>query len=175
MTLIVEDGSNVADANSYADVAFIRTFAEARGVTLPAADPDVEKMAIIAMDYIEALRSKFQGSKTYTDPAQALQWPRSGVLIDCTAFPDDSIPVELKKAQAQLVIEQLEMPDLSPSTDGYAVAKEKVDVIEVEYASGRLSGSATSVATPSYPKVDAYLDPLIYCCGGGMLLRVRRA
>jgi len=175
MALIVEDGTNVPNANSYADVTYIRAFAEARGVELPAADSAVEVMATNAMDYIEALRNKFQGSKTYSDPAQALQWPRSGVLIDCTSFPDDEIPVELKKAQAQLVVEQMEMPDLSPSTDGYAVAKEKVDVIEVEYASGRLSGSATAVATPSYPKVDAYLDPLIYCCGGGMLLRVRRA
>lgn len=173
VALIVEDGSNVPNANSYVDLTYIRSFAEARGVLLPVDDASVQILAISAMDYIEAQRSRFQGSRTYPD--QELQWPRSGVLIDCAPFPSDQIPVELKKAQAQLVIEQLEMPDLSPSTDGYAVAREKVDVIEVEYASGRLSGTATSVATPTFPKVAAFLDPLIFCCGSGFRLTLRRA
>lgn len=172
MTLIVEDGTNVPDANSYADLAFIRAFALARGVTLSATDSVVEVMAINAMDYIEGKRSAYQGSKTYVD--QALQWPRTGVLIDCAAWPDDAIPKELKNAQAQLCIEQLSSPDLSPSTDGFAIAMEKVDVIEVEYAAGGRMSQAEPVPEPTYPKVDAFLDPLIYVCGAPWPLRVRR-
>lgn len=174
MTLVIEDGSNVANANSYVTLDEIRDFAQARNETMPSDDAALEGMAIQAMDYLEGLRSKYQGKKTYSD--QPLQWPRSGVLIDCASWPEDKIPKELKNAQCQLCIEQLTFPDLSPSSDGFAVSREKVDVIEVEYAAGSNYASATPVPAPSFPKVDAYLDVLFYPCGkAGILLRVRRA
>ena len=44
MALTIEDGSGVAGANSYIDVAAARTYAAARGLTLPAADGDVEAL-----------------------------------------------------------------------------------------------------------------------------------
>ncbi len=173
MALIIEDGTGVAGANSYVTLSQIRAYAEARGYELPAVDAELEAMAIRAMDYLEGRRADYQGYKT--DPAQDLQWPRTDVLIDCAPFPSDKIPVELKNAQCQLCIEQLTMPDLEPSTDGYAIASEKVDVIQVEYATGgRLSGSAMP-AQPDYPKVDALLYPLFFPCGSIFPLKVRRA
>ena len=80
MTLIVEDGSIVENANSYVSVDDARTFASLRGVTLPASDAEVEVLLIKATDFIEAQRLRFQGSKVNQD--QALQWPRTGVYVD---------------------------------------------------------------------------------------------
>ena len=83
MTIIVEDGSNVPNANSYASLADIRAYALNRGITLSATDSVLEPMVFKSMDYIESVGANFQGTQTYTAPtytAQSLQWPRSAIL-----------------------------------------------------------------------------------------------
>lgn len=83
MTIIVEDGSNVANANSYLSLADIRTYSLNRGITLPALDTDLEPMVFKSMDYIESVASDYQGTPTYTAPdytPQSLQFPRSAIL-----------------------------------------------------------------------------------------------
>jgi len=106
ITLTVEDGSIVASANCYIDETYLATYAEDRGLTINA-DAEIQKAQIIkATDYLEAFRKRYQGEKT--DPLnQELQWPRTDVVFDSTVvLGDDVIPEVLKKAQAQLVIEQ---------------------------------------------------------------------
>lgn len=159
MALIIEDGSGVVGANSYVDAAYASSYASSRGENLPTDPAEVEKLLIQAMDYIEAFRNQFQGSKT--DPTQELQWPRINVVIDDQDFPSDAIPKELRLAQSQLAIDSYAIGGLTPTTDSYAIAKEKIDVIEVEYATGgRLSGSSPP-AQPTFPKADAFLEPLL--------------
>lgn len=154
MTLIIETGEGLANANSYATVAELQEYALMRGETLPTEGQEV--LLVKAMDYLE----QFTATST---PAykgvpltntQALQWPRTG------AVSGPAIPRQLKAAQCQLAIEAIDY-DLMPSNDGFAVAREQVDVLEVEYATGgRLSGK-TMPATPTFPKVKALLDPLM--------------
>ena len=74
-TIIVEDGSVVAGANSYVTEAELTTYAADRGITLTAA---TDVLLIKAMDYIESL--SFIGTKF--SEGQSLQWPRSNVYID---------------------------------------------------------------------------------------------
>lgn len=164
MALIIENGSLVENATSYASIDAARAFAEARAATLPVDDPDLETLLIQAMDVLESLRDSFKGSKV--DPAtQALQWPRMDVVIDGYDLPITSIPKELIAAQCQLAIEA-NLTDLMPTGDGRDVIREKVDVLETEYAPG--SGG---VAQPYFPKVQAFLAPLLKGAGG---LRVGR-
>ena len=159
MALIVEDGSIVANANSYRTVEEIRDYAAARGITLSTVDSEVEVLAIKAMDYLEAFRAKYQGSKTDPD-TQELQWPRQGVKIDCEEFPDDEIPKELQSAQSQLCIEVHNEITILPTTEqGFAVM-EKLDVLEVQY-----SEKIGTLTLPTMTAVDALLDPLFYACG----------
>ena len=80
MALVIEDGTIVAEANSYVTVEEARAFALLRGVILSAVDADVEILIIEAMDYVEAKGSKFKGMKYTRD--QDLQWPRSGATVD---------------------------------------------------------------------------------------------
>lgn len=173
MALIIEDGTVVANANSYVTLVEYRAFALARGVVVPAVDADAEVQLIEAMDYLEAQRSKYQGHKT--DDAQALQWPRTGVTIDCYIIvSSDAIPNELKQAQMRLAMEVNAGNILMPTSDGRVVKREKVDVIEREFMTGGDNGNS-GLPSPSFPAVDALLAPLFAACGGGFGLRTVRA
>lgn len=166
MALIIEDGTGKPDASSYVTAQQARAYALSRGTELSDDDTQVEQLLVRAMDYLEAQRTKYQGVKTYPG-LQALQWPRSGVILDCSyQLPDNIIPVELKNAQMQLALESFNGLVLLPSSDGRVVKREKVDVIETEYMTGQDLGSG-AVMGPSFPAVDALLDPLFSACGGG--------
>jgi hypothetical protein len=165
MTLVIENGTNVANANSYTTLAEIRAYALARGVTLPAVDATLEIAAIKAMDYLESIRAQYQGLKTYS--TQALQWPRTGVWIDNVEFPSTSIPKLLKDAQCQLCIELNNGIDIMPTSTGYGIKREKVDLIETEYD----VNIGTSI---SYMRaVVALLDPLLKVFKGFSLSALR--
>lgn len=155
MALVIEDGSGVTDANSYASVTDARAYALARGLELPVDDADVEILLTNAVDLIESLRSRFKGQKT--DNAQAMQWPRKCVYIDdnCEPFPDNAIPVELVKAQCQFAFDS-SVTELQPTGDGRQTISEKVDVLEVHY-----SDQDGSVVQPVFTKAYAILQPLL--------------
>lgn len=184
MALEVEDGTGKAASNSYVSVAEYRAYAEARGVVLPIDDAEVEVQLVQAMDYVESFRAKYQGHKTWPRPdmdvshphAQALQFPRTGVVLDCNYnLPDNVIPQELKQTQMQAAMEIHNGLVLMPSSDGRVVKKEKVDVIETEYMTAQDIGSGAVVGSPSFPLLEALLAPLFNACGGGFFLRTRRA
>jgi hypothetical protein len=163
MTIIVEDGTIVANANSYIDDAYFQAYALSRGVTLPATESERDILLTKAMDYIEGFRSQFEGQKT--DSNQDLQFPRTNVYIDGVEIGKNTIPVELKKAQAQTAIESLSF-DLFYVSDGTNVKKEKLDTLEVEYFQG---GSSSS---PVLGSVDVYLSVLFKADGKRTLIRV---
>ncbi len=150
MALIVEDGSQVVNANSYNSVAEIRSYADARGYDLPVDDADVEILAIQATDYLESFRSRYQGN--VVSSTQELQFPRTGVVLDGYYLESDIIPKLLKRAHAQATVEAYSS-DLMPN-DSQSVKKEKIDVIEIEYQDNTSSNSV------NFEKVDALLYPL---------------
>jgi hypothetical protein len=93
MALTVENGSLVANANSYVSAADFASWADARGISYPAL-PELEQKILRAMDYIESL--DFLGQKH--EETQALQWPRDYVYIDGYSVESDEIPKEVKVA-----------------------------------------------------------------------------
>jgi hypothetical protein len=173
MALEVEDGTGKANADSYVSAADAEAAALLLGYTLTNTEVKLRR----AMVYLEAQRDRYQGSKTYAvatveHPAvQALQWPRADVVIDGEDFAEDAIPAELVKAQIQLAIEQENGFDIMPSSNGRVVVKEKVDVLEVQYATPQQTGGVGGV--PSFPAVEALLAPL-YGVSSGFPLSVVR-
>lgn len=163
MALVIEDGTIVAGANSYIDVPAAKAFAEARGVDLGTDDAVTEQRLLGAMDYLESL--SYKGTRTDPDN-QALSWPRTGVSYDGAAFGSDVIPGKLKNAQAQLVIELFNGVIIfassgasSGSTEKF-IKKEKVDVIETEYATPKETGEEF-LAVANMPAVSALLRGLL--------------
>jgi hypothetical protein len=167
MALIIEDGSLVVGANSFATVAEVRAYAAARASDLTGkTDAELEAALIVAMDYLATFEPRLSGLRI--SPDQYLMYPRDGVYINGFLFADDAIPRTLKDAQCQAALESTGGLDLMPTGDGRAIKKEKVDVIETEYAEG-----ASGAPQPRLIKVDSLMAPLLR--SGGSILRVERA
>lgn len=157
MDLIIEDGTGVEDANSYATVQQCKDYCASRGFLLvdsdsvALTDEVISQLLVRACDYLQGL--KFKGNKT--DEANALEWPRENVFIgnNEAALESDTIPAKVIAAQCRLAYDS-NTTDLQPTGDGREVVREKVDVIEVQY-NPRGSGSvipqpnaALSILTP---------------------------
>lgn len=171
MTLIIEDGTEVANANSYVTLAEARAYALARGVTLSATDSIVEVLVIKSMDYLESFDNQFKGyRKTST---QVLSWPRYEVYRNDIGTEYPTIPNELKNALCQLIIDSSTF-DIDPNvllTDKTQKIKERVEgAIEVEYA------QPTEIRTrPSLRKFDNLISPLLKSSASGLSVFFARA
>lgn len=173
IVITVEDGSNVANANSYVSVADARTYAANRGVTLPVDNDAVAAMLIQASDYLETKACDYQGVPTYIDPPQSLAWPRTGVVINCTDFPSNAIPRQLIAAQCQLVFAIQAGVALFPNiTPADYVTEETVGPITTKYADPTKIGLGNM--SPILSAVDALLANLFAPCGAGFVLSTRR-
>lgn len=161
ITITPETGSgdNPA-ANSYVDLDYVRAYAAERRVVLDADDEIVKSQMIAAMDYLMTYSDQWQGDPVYPG-VQPLDWPREGVYIETYLVPNTSIPLFLKRAQAQLVVEQKNGAVLLPSTEpGLPVLREKVDVIETEYVNPASIGGV-DWTQPNFPLVEAWLAKLL--------------
>jgi hypothetical protein len=131
VTLLVEDGTNVAGANSFVTLDEIKAYATARNRVIPDDDELLAQYAIRAMDYIVSFRNDFNGERTYDD--QPLPFPRSNLYIDRVLFDQTKIPVEIKNVQCQLVIEIAAGVELFPTTQGQNVKRKRVGPLETEW------------------------------------------
>lgn len=168
MSLVIENGTIVSGANSYVTIAEAKAYASARALALPALDADIEPLLISAMDYLESKRSQYQGTKT-SPLTQALQWPRTGVYIDCVEIASDVIPKELKDAQCRLACEQFAGVDIMPTKTGPFVTEETVGPLTTKYDASQGTGTI-----PDMTSIDALLAPLFSQCGQGFALRTVR-
>lgn len=131
--------------DSYIDEAELTTYAGNRGITLTG-DPSV--LLIKAMDYLES--QSFIGVKT--DPAQALQWPRSEAYIDGVLIDPYTVPQEVKDAQAVIAV-SIEQGFDPLATYGRAIKRRKTDVLETEYMDGARDTSYSPNITRALEKI----------------------
>jgi hypothetical protein len=136
MTIIVEDGSIVANADSYVSVANYMTWADARSIEYDSSL--LESQILRAMDYIETLR--FIGQKS--TKGQPLQFPRVGVVVDGYELDYDEIPDQLKKAVYESIKAESDGNSQLANVERTTL-REKVGEIEVQYAPN--SSSSVSV------------------------------
>ncbi len=151
ITLVIEDGTGLANANTYVSVEETRNYALNRGVILSANDDDA--------DYLNSLECEFKSLRL--NDSQALAFPRIGL----------GVPDAVRKAQMQGVIEQANGFDLLPtiSASNY-VTKEKVGDLEVQYADPIVAG-----VKPVFAAIDALLFSLMKknCQTGGGFISIR--
>lgn len=172
MSLIVEDGTARADAESYVSVADADTYFANRGNAAWAAlDTAAKEQALrAATDYMmQTYRMHWTGMRV--TGTQALDWPRAWVaLVDAPSgyrsvpayVPQNIVPPEVKNACAELAVRSLAAP-LSPDLTSQ-VTRETVGPITVEYAAGARQA-------PLFKSVDAMLA--VYLKGRGALDVVR--
>src|ERR1700676_3354375 len=146
LALIVEDGSQVSGANSYADEDTILEYAAYRGIDLADSPQDqIIAWAILAMDFIESFRDSFKGQKvaatqslqwpreiplnrlrmwdTFSDPLASFNYPDPNVQVDNFDILPTEIPPTLVAAQCQLVIEQSKGVQLFVTSNPNATVK----------------------------------------------------
>lgn len=165
VTIIVEDGSCVPNANSYIDVEYATQYLEDRGLTVPA-EGKLKPMLINAMDFMESL-NRYKGKRTNQD--QELQFPRSGLYSDGVEIPGNTIPVAIKRAQAQLVADTVQSgkPLLNNSTS-YALKKRVLGPLTLEYAVGQ--SAVLESATP-HPRFWALINDYLRSSGSQGVMR----
>lgn len=120
MTLIVEDGTIVANANTFISEADFQTYCDNRGLSIDAFDPDAIDAAIIrAGDWLNNEdRLWWRGLRV--DDEQGMAWPRQSVLVQLgtgTVLPSNLIPRKVKDAQCYLAYRQLTTGDVQPDLE----------------------------------------------------------
>jgi len=168
MALIVEDGTGLPNAESYASVTEADAYFTARGQfdAWDAAE-DKEVALRLAADHLtQAYRNRWAGSRATA--VQAMDWPRVNVKMDGPSGVRDYrvIPRELKSAQIELALRALAGPLIADL--GVEVKRETVDVITVEYVEG-------SERQAQYSAVDWWLEPLLEGGSGSSMIAVARA
>ena len=162
MALIVENGTNVANADCYADVAACSAWAVAYyGSSLNGNNADKEAAIRRAVAYLDSL--PWKGARTY-GRAQPLAWPRTGI----TEIGANEIPREVIFAQHVLARAEFQSPGvLTPSASRLGVKREKVDVLEVEYDTSTATGSIEDARTIVTMAMDRLAGLLTRRIGGG--------
>lgn len=158
MTLVVENGTGMPTAESYASVAEATAYHTARGNAAWAAlasDAIREQCLRNASAYmIGEYRLRWSGVRL--NDVQALDWPRSLVPRRDTAvgayYPNDAVPVEVKNACASLALRASTGPLHKDQTQ----RKSSVTIgpISTTYEAG-------SKIAPTYSEVDAMLKPML--------------
>ena len=163
--LVIEDGSVVVGANSFATDAEFKTYANLRNFDVPATQPDREALLVLAMDYLFSKENSLKGCRV--SATQELMYPRSGVCANGFNIAADAIPSSLKNAQMELAA-QANSSELLISGTTENLASFSVDGVYSEsYFSG---GNWTQVRTD---RADAYLDSLSTNNGSSnMMVRV---
>jgi len=139
MTIIIEDGSIVENANSLVTRAEAIAYALTFGITL-ADEVATDVYLIKAMQYFYSIENQLKGYRVDRD--QTLPYPRSGIIINGFAWESDEIPTEAKTAQLELII------DLSQSVDIYNRSFSKGVVLE-EAVDGAVSRKYADTTTKS--------------------------
>lgn len=137
MTLVVEDGSGLAGANSYISVADFEAYCDSRAITLAAGDEDAA--LVRATQFVDGeYRLRFPGTRL-NGRAQALEWPRKDAVdVFSEDIEEDEIPVEIKNATCEAAVRELADPgSLSPDLERGGKIKElAAGSVEIVYADG---------------------------------------
>lgn len=155
----------------YGTLEAANTYHQARGNAAWAGTDGAKQAALLrASDYVDSFAQRLVAPGVYEQVfggvrtggrAQLRVWPRTGAYDDeGNALPADTVPVEVEYATYEAALRELATPgSLTPDyVPANAVKREKVDVLEVEYATS--SGAGTPTA-PIIAAVWAYLAPLI--------------
>lgn len=135
MTLIVETGAADPDAESYVSVTVFRDYCAKRGIELPdAADDDdkIEAAARTATEYADTLR-RYKAARVSGE--QGLQFPRTG-LEDWDGHPVVGVPRRLINGVCYLMSVILVDEEPLYEVQGQTIAAEAIGPISTTYAPG---------------------------------------
>lgn len=166
MALVVEDGSGLANAESYLSVANTDSYLAVRGnpaawTTLSVGDKEAALRA--ATKYID-VNYRFKGTRVRRE--QALYWPRTGVDDGEFALDSNVLPSRLKDATAEMALRAASGDVLPDIAKPGSIRRERVKVSSIEKETEYFGGTSQAV---EYREADLLLRPLL-----DMSYKVRR-
>lgn len=152
MSLIIEDGSQVVNANSFVtDVEYV-AYAELKGLAIGANEKKREVELFLAIDYLQSMEGSLQGYRSSS--TQELIYPRYGVTLYGYVLASDKIPKELKNAQMEAAAYATKGILLANTTNNN-IKSEQVASLKTEYFDG------SNTETLVLKRVNAQLRPLL--------------
>lgn len=153
MTLIVEDGTGVANADTFVSAADHVTYCALYGETVTSQQAEINIRKFI--DYMLTL--KYKGTKTYANTINILPFPRENLHIDCELLASDEVPLGIIKALNE---------GARAIGNGYdplgveerAIKTETFDVFSTTYMDNSNSIDVN-------PRVDIFLEPFLLYTG----------
>lgn len=156
MAVTVETGALITDSDSYVSRADYIAYALTVGVTITD-DATADVQLVKAAEYIDRHEDNLKGY--LVDRDQSMAFPRYDLIIDGWSWTETEIPRQVILAQMIFALDINSGVDLynRPQNPNLITKKEKVDVIEVEYAVGEATGQKLSKTSTG----DALLNSLL--------------
>lgn len=182
MTVILDATLGGLDSNSYQTVADVDAYYmnSLNVLKWNALDSDTKAAALIyATTWMETIT--YGGNKCTEE--QNLKWPRTGYMGRCGTATCDAIPDEILTGHAELALAVGINPDLLTGAPGTSpqrtyTQREKLDVLEIEYATLSDASQSLLVRTPLLFRQVPWLEPLVKCWmvndGSDRMIRVFR-
>jgi Putative DnaT-like ssDNA binding protein len=154
MALVIENGSVVPGADSFATTAELVTYAANFGRVIPA---DVAAQeALLRRSALQMTSLPWKGQTVSRD--QALAWPRANVKRQGWILPINEIPAQVKAGQLALATE-IHADDLvDPTTKTGAVVSETVGPISTTFAVASTAVSRPAATRQSYAQFAGLLE-----------------
>lgn len=168
MSLIVEDGSIVAGADSYVSLSDARALAAKYGWELPADDTEAEQALRNGTGYVGLQEPAMCGRRV--SAAQELAYPRQGVTLYGFDIASNTIPAAVIRAQVAAAVEYGAGTDVRATNDGRATSLERVEgAVTVQYFNNGNNGTSVVITAA----MDA-LGPLLCGMNNGSSFNVYR-
>lgn len=154
MPLVIETGSIVPGAESFATAAELVTYAANFGRVIPA---DAAAQETLLRRAALEMNAKPWKGRTVS-PLQTLAWPRFEVCLNRFPLPSNTIPVQIKAGQMALATE-IHADDLSPPEQRLgSISREKVGPLETEYSTASPIISKAAAVRQSYAQFSGLLQ-----------------
>lgn len=154
MSLVIENGSIVAGADSFATAAELVTYAANFGRTIPADTAAQESLLRRAALQMSAMNWK----GGLVSELQTLSWPRVDVYRENWLVPSNAIPAQIKAGQMALATEVYADDLAPPELKTGAVIREKVGPIDTEYAAATSYTARPAATRQSYAQFGPFLE-----------------
>lgn len=162
MAVIVEDGSIVANANSYVSVANADAYFSARNNTTWTAYSTAVKEAAL-LYACQWLNARYEWPGVISDVTQTLSWPRDGAEdSEGRDIDPDEVPGCIVDAQCEAAAAHALEGLNEVLARGGAISSVTVDVISVAF-------SASAVAGRTFPYIDSLVARVAYPFAAGVV------
>ncbi|MDG9780270.1 DnaT-like ssDNA-binding protein [Metapseudomonas otitidis] len=156
MALVIENGSIVAGADSFATAAELVTYAAGFGKTIPSDTTAQESLLRRAALQMQGM--PWKGG--LVSELQTLSWPRYDVYRYNWLVPSNTIPPQIKAGQMALACEihadDIDPPELKKG----AIIRERVEgAVETEFATAQAYVSRPAAARQSDSQFAQFLMP----------------